>query len=334
MTTTDKRALAILDWLKNEVALDVKSFQPASSDASFRRYFRAEHPQGSYIIMDAPPDKEDINPFVNVATLLENSKVNVPHIYHKNSEQGFLVLEDFGSQCLLDKLTVNNADSLYQNALNELFKLQHNTCIHHSKLPLYDTELLTFELSLFYDWFTERLLKQSMPKKLQESLNEILITSALEQPQVCVHRDYHSRNLMYINSSPVGVIDFQDAVIGAITYDLVSLLRDCYISWPQDKLDKWLHDYYQKLIDANMLSVSFTIFKRWFDLMGLQRHMKAIGIFSRLCLRDHKPGYLNDIPRTMTYVEQICQNYSEFDDFYHWLKSDILPNYQQKLCVQ
>ncbi len=334
MSTHDKRATAILDWLENDVALEVESFLPASSDASFRRYFRVTHPEGSYIVMDAPPDKEDTGPFINVATLLENSKVNVPHIYHKNLQQGFLLLEDFGSACLLDELRDDNADSLYQNAFAELFKLQRNTCIQASKLPPYDSELLGFELSLFYDWFTERLLGKKMPESLQQGLNGILIASALEQPQVCVHRDYHSRNLMYIDSNPVGVIDFQDAVIGAITYDLVSLLRDCYISWPKDRLDAWLAGYYQKLVDADMLAVPFATFRRWFDLMGLQRHMKAIGIFARLYLRDGKPGYLGDIPRTMNYVKQVCENYPEFGSFHDWLKRDILPDYERKLCVQ
>ncbi|NOQ34747.1 MAG: phosphotransferase [Methylococcaceae bacterium] len=331
MTTTDKRATLILNWLENELNLDVKSFQPASSDASFRRYFRVEHPQGSYIVMDAPPEKEDTAPFIAVATLLKNAKVNVPQIYHKNLEQGFLLLEDFGSQCLLEELNPDTADSLYQNAFAELFKLQRDTCIHSSNLPAYDAELLSNELDLFYDWFTQRLLGHSMPKALQASLNKLLIDSALEQPQVCVHRDYHSRNLMYLNSSPVGVIDFQDAVIGAITYDLVSLLRDCYISWSSEKLDTWLKDYYQRLSDAELLEVPFATFKRWFDLMGLQRHMKAIGIFSRLNLRDNKPAYLADIPRTMNYVVQVCESYPELSEFQQWLTAEILPIYQQKL---
>jgi aminoglycoside/choline kinase family phosphotransferase len=331
MITSDKRATAILDWLKNETSLDVHSLQLASSDASFRRYFRATHPQGSYIIMDAPPDKEDTEPFIKIAKLLKHSNVNVPSIYYKNLQQGFLVLDDFGSKCLLDVLTVNNADLFYENALNELFKLQVNTCIKDANLPNYDNALLTEELLLFYDWFTQRLIGQTIPKNIQQNLNKILIDSALEQPQVCVHRDYHSRNLMVLNSKIIGVIDFQDAVIGAITYDLVSLLRDCYISWPQSRLETWLSNYYQRLFDRKMLNVSFATFKRWFDLMGLQRQMKAIGIFSRLHLRDNKSSYLADIPRTMTYIEQTCQNYSELDEFYHWLKLQILPLYQQKL---
>lgn len=332
MTTFDTRTTAILYWLENELSLKIKSFQLASSDASFRRYFRVEHSEGSYIVMDAPPDKENTAPFIKVATLLKHAKVNVPQIYHKDVTQGFLLLDDFGSQCLLEQLNDDSADELYQNALAELFKIQQATNSHTVQLPSYDEELLIEELNLFYDWFTQRLLGKSIPASLQKELNKCLIKSALEQPQVCVHRDYHSRNLMYLKTNPVGVIDFQDAVIGAITYDLVSLLRDCYISWSPEQLDKWLKEYYQTLINAEMLSVPFTTFKRWFDLMGLQRHMKAIGIFSRLHLRDNKSTYLQDIPRTMRYVEHVCENYPELSEFSQWLKSEIFPIYLKKLC--
>ncbi len=331
MITSDKRATVILDWLENKILLKVNSFELASSDASFRRYFRVLHPQGSYIVMDAPPDKEDITPFINVAALLKNSTVNVPHIYHQNLPQGFLLLEDFGSKCLLDELTTINADILYQNALNELFKLQSHTSIKKSNLPLYDKALLTDELSLFYNWFTKKLLGKTIPQNLQQHLNNFLIESALEQPQVCVHRDYHSRNLMVSGSKPMGVIDFQDAVIGAITYDLVSLLRDCYITWPEDRLDIWLIAYYLRLFENKMLEVSFATFKRWFDLIGLHRHLKVLGIFSRLHLRDNKSTYLADIPRIMAYIEQICQRYPELNEFDHWLKTRIIPFYQHKL---
>lgn len=331
MITSDKRASTILAWLENEIKLDISSFEIASSDASFRRYFRVHHSQGSYIVMDAPPDKENTELFIKVAALLKNSQMKVPRIYHKNLSQGFLLLEDFGSKCLLDELTADNVDVLYQQALNELFRLQSNTYAAISNLPDYGKGLLIQELSLFYDWFTQKLIGENMPKNLQSSINKLLINSALEQPQVCVHRDYHSRNLMVLESKEIGVIDFQDAVIGAITYDVVSLLRDCYIAWPQTRLETWLKAYYQRLLENKMLEVSFMRFKRWFDLMGLQRHMKAIGIFSRLHLRDNKSSYLGDIPQTMAYVEQICQCYSELGEFYNWLNAKILPVYQQKL---
>ncbi|MDQ7089345.1 MAG: phosphotransferase [Methylococcales bacterium] len=332
MTTTDKRATAILNWLTNDISLDVRSFEMASSDASFRRYFRLHDAQESYIVMDAPPDKEAITPFINVAMLLKKAGVNVPTIYHQNVPQGFLVLTDFGSTCLLDQLDNENADERYQLALDELFKLQSTViATYPTPLPYYDKALLTNELSLFYDWFTQQLMGKTIPVPLQHDLNTLLIDSALEQPQVCVHRDYHSRNLMVVDSTSLGVIDFQDAVIGAITYDLVSLLRDCYIAWPPERLEGWLKSYYQRLVDDEMLKVSFDTFQRWFDLMGLQRHLKVLGIFSRLYLRDNKASYLADIPQTMAYVEQICQRYSELTEFYRWLNHEILPTYQQKL---
>lgn len=331
MTTPDIRAKLIQDWLTDDLGLEINDFQPASSDASFRRYFRVTHTQGQQIVMDAPPALEDVAPFLKVARLLEKSQVNVPRVHQQNLAQGFLLLDDFGSQNLLDQLTSTNASTLYQSALAELLKLQTNTCTTTSDLPHYDEALLTRELTLFYEWFAEKLLGKSVPTSLQASLNHFLIASALEQPQVCVHRDYHSRNLMYQENAAPGVIDFQDAVIGAITYDLVSLLRDCYISWTQPQLDEWIADYFQRLTAAGLVECSLAQFNRWFDLMGLQRHLKAIGIFARLNLRDGKSGYLKDIPRTMNYVVQVCQKYSELADFYAYLSAEILPIYQDKL---
>ncbi len=331
MMTLDKRATELLSWLENDLSLTIDTFESASSDASFRRYFRATHPKGTYVVMDAPPDKENTEPFIRIAKLLKESDVNVPAIYHINSTQGFLLLEDFGAVCLLDQLNVNNAQKLYLNAFDELFKLQTNLSPKASKLPAYDAPLLTQELSLFYDWFSEQLIGQTIPDTVKQNLNDLLIESALAQPQVCVHRDYHSRNLMLLEDDGIGVIDFQDAVVGAITYDLVSLLRDCYISWSEGCVESWLNRYYQRLFAHKMVDVSFKDFKRWFDFMGLQRHMKAIGIFARLHLRDQKSGYLTDIPRTMGYIETVCQQYPELEGFYYWLSNQILPIYQQKL---
>ncbi len=331
MTTSDIRAKLIQDWLHDDLGLEISDFQAASSDASFRRYFRVTHPEGQYIVMDAPPDLEDVRPFIKVATLMAKSQVSVPKIHQQNLEQGFLLLDDFGSQNLLDQLNPDNADALYESALDELLKLQINTCTETSDLPHYDDALLKRELELFYDWFAEKLLGKKVPAEIQTSLNQFLIASALEQPQVCVHRDYHSRNLMYRENAAPGVIDFQDAVIGAITYDLVSLLRDCYISWTQPQLDEWIEDYFQRLTAVGLIECSLEKFNRWFDLMGLQRHLKAIGIFARLNLRDGKAGYLKDIPRTMNYVVQVCQKYPELESFYAYLQAEILPIYQDKL---
>lgn len=328
---SDQRISILSDWLRNSLDLNIRHLETASSDASFRRYFRVMHASGRHIVMDAPPDKENTEPFIRIAELFATAHIHVPNIYHKNTEQGFLLLEDFGSTCLLDCLNPDNADRLYQEALDSLFRLQTGIDPHCCSLPNYDAALLQRELGIFYEWFLEKLLGIMLPEHLKNSLNSLLIASALEQPQVCVHRDYHSRNLMALDSDSPGVIDFQDAVIGPISYDLVSLLRDCYIRWPEARVEHWAHAYYQRLCNAEMLAVDFKQFKRWFDLMGLQRHFKAVGIFSRLHLRDGKSGYLADIPRTLGYIVDVCASYPELTEFNHFLRRQILPVYQAAL---
>ena len=307
MMLDDLRTIAMLDWLENDLLLTIVSSEPASSDASFRRYFRIKAIEGQFIVMDAPPEKENIEPFIRVAELLANSNVNVPTIFQQNLTEGFLLLEDFGSHCFLDQLTSENVNTLYQSALDALFKLQSATHLLDSSLPLYNQQLLQRELGIFEEWFLGHALDIQISPSVWKTLCTILVTTALEQPIVCVHRDYHSRNLMVLTENSLGVIDFQDAVIGPITYDLVSLLRDCYIAWPDHQVDEWVAMYYQKLTQAQLLNCTPTCFKYWFDLMGMQRHLKAIGIFSRLHLRDGKSNYLNDIPRTLNYNDLLSQ---------------------------
>ncbi|MCK5828882.1 MAG: phosphotransferase [Methylococcales bacterium] len=328
MSITDPRALSILDWLNHKLKLDVFKFEPASSDASFRRYFRVNHKKGQNIVMDAPPEKENTEPFIRIAALFKASNVNVPEIYHQDLTQGFLLLEDFGSHCLLDRLNSKNASNYYQSAFDSLYTLQTKTSITESQLPSYDKTLLNQELDLFYNWFLEKHLNLSIPNKIKDRLNDLLIKSALEQPQVCVHRDFHSRNLMVLDNNSLGIIDFQDAVIGSITYDLVSLLRDCYIAWPEQQVYQWVKLYYQQLSQSDLFSADLDTFIRWFDLMGLQRHLKAIGIFSRLHIRDNKSSYLNDIPLTMTYVSQVSSQYPELTEFNVFLTQSILPAFR------
>ncbi len=315
MSTIDTRAKSILHWLSNTLKLEVKSFEPASSDASFRRYFRVIHSKGQHIVMDAPPEKENTEPFIRIATLFKKSGINVPQIYQQELEQGFLLLEDFGSICYLDKLDNVQSDKLYSDAIDSLLVMQSQIDPSSSLLPKYDKNLLKQETSLFYDWFLQKHLGLLIPETIIKSLDQILISSALEQPPVCVHRDYHSRNLMVLTSNSPGVIDFQDAVIGPITYDLVSLLRDCYISWSEEKIQQWVFEYYQQITKSGLTNVSIDTFTRWFDLMGLQRHLKAIGIFSRLHIRDNKSAYLDDIPRTLNYVIEVCNRYPELEKF-------------------
>ena len=328
ITANDDRAKAILDWLTNELKLDITLFEPASSDASFRRYFRVQYAQQSYIVMDAPPEKEDTAPFIKVAQLFSHAQVNVPQIIQQNTEQGFLLIEDFGAQCLLDCLNNSTADSLYKDALSSLITLQKNVSINNCDLPRYDAELLQTELQLFSDWFLAQQCELSLSRAQQDIIrnsNELLINSALQQTQVCVHRDYHSRNLMHVATDNPGIIDFQDAVIGPISYDAVSLLRDCYISWPENRVEQFLMPYYQQLRQTDLITCDFNQFKRDFDLMGIQRHLKAIGIFSRLNIRDGKSVYLNDIPRTLNYVINVSQHYPELEDFHAFLVDTVLP---------
>ncbi len=331
VSSTDPRLTALADWLINDLALDIQHISPASSDASFRRYFRIEHRDGCQIAMDAPPDKENIQAFIAVAALLKAADIHVPEIYQQNIAQGFLLLEDLGSTSFLDRLQSDNADVLYQQALDSLLRLQVGVDIGNCKLPSYDQALLLRELGIFYEWFVEKHLGMSMPASLVATLNRVLVDSALEQPQVCVHRDYHSRNLMFLEQNSPGVIDFQDAVIGPISYDLVSLLRDCYIVWPDAQVEKWARDYHQKLSAAGLMQADFAQFKRWFDLMGMQRHLKAVGIFARLHLRDGKSGYLADIPRTLNYIAAVCADYSELTDMQQFLQHQLMPAYRATL---
>jgi aminoglycoside/choline kinase family phosphotransferase len=325
MMPADLRTIAMLDWLENDLLLTIGSCEPASSDASFRRYFRVKTPEEQFIVMDAPPEKENIEPFIRIAGVLTRSHVNVPTIFQQNLADGFLLLEDFGSQCFLDKLNANNAEALYQSAFDSLFKLQTHTDIQNCGLPSYNETLLLRELTIFDEWFLNHTLDIQIPASIWETLRTLLVSSALEQPVSCVHRDYHSRNLMVLNSNSPGVIDFQDAVVGPITYDLVSLLRDCYIAWPKQLVEQWMTRYYQRLVRTNLINCSLIQFQRWFDLMGLQRHLKAIGIFSRLHLRDGKSSYLNDIPRTLNYVTTVSAAYPELADFSDFLYKQVLP---------
>jgi len=324
----DQRFSVLVDWLQQDLHLDIKHIVAASTDASFRRYFRVTHNQGQHIVMDAPPDKENTGSFVQIAELFRTADIHVPMIVNKNIQQGFLLLEDFGSNHLLDSLHTGNAEKLYQEAMDSLFRLQTRINIGLCKLPLYDQALLNRELNIFHDWFLEKRLGLVLPPAIINHLHPLLIESALEQPQVCVHRDFHSRNLMVLDSNSPGILDFQDAVIGPISYDLVSLLRDCYIDWPNAKIEEWSRHYYERLLDTGLVTVDFKHFSRWFDLMGLQRHLKAIGIFSRLHLRDGKSGYLADIPRTMHYICEITAKYPELMEFHTFLQLQVLPVYQ------
>ena len=301
-------------WLADELGFGDYTIVPASSDASFRRYFRVTSGKTSQIVMDAPPDKEDCGPFISIATALADLGLNVPLILEADVKRGFLLMSDLGSVDYLQALNTQNVERLYGDAMHALQLLQ-TAPVKDAGIPNYDRDLLLREMALFRDWYLARHLQLAMSEALSEVLEQcfaFLAEEALGQSRAWVHRDYHSRNLMVTEMSNPGILDFQDAVIGPLTYDLVSLLRDCYVRWPQERVMGWVRDYLAISQANGMLSgIDPQQFQRWFDLMGVQRHLKAVGIFARLNHRDSKPGYLPDIPRTLGYVLEVSARYSE-----------------------
>ena len=301
----NNRYKQMTDWLDNLGYRDY-TLSIASEDASFRSYYRLQSGTESWILMDAPPGKEPCEQFIIVANKLREARLSAPEIIQQDLAQGFLLLTDFGSTAYLSVLDMETEGSLYGDALASLLKMQ--TDIECDGLPDYDEDLLNQEMDLFRDWFLKGMLGIELNQAQQiqwAAIKQGLVRNALEQPQVFVHRDYHSRNLMKIDKRNPGIIDFQDAVKGPITYDLVSLLRDCYIAWPPVRVDQLALDYYEFAKVNELVDVKPAKFLRWFNLMGIQRHLKAVGIFSRLKIRDGKEGYVKDIPRILEYIEQV-----------------------------
>ncbi|MCP5418486.1 MAG: phosphotransferase [Chromatiaceae bacterium] len=311
-----ERLTALTEWLHDDLRLVDINITPVSGDASFRRYFRITGLDGaSRVVMDAPPDHEDCRPFVQIAERLHHLGLHVPAIYAQDLQQGFLLLEDLGSVHYLDLLDEQRVERLYGDALAALAVVQ--ACAPTDGLPVYDGKLLLQEMELFRHWLLQRHLGMTLTgseNQMLDGLFELLMKSALEQPRVFVLRDFHSRNLMVATSPTPGILDFQDAVAGPVTYDLVSLLKDCYISWSTDRVKGWASGYFQLAVQSGVLQQQQeAYFLRWFDLMGVQRHLKAAGIFARLHLRDGKPGYLGDIPRTLGYILQLEPAYPELE---------------------
>jgi aminoglycoside/choline kinase family phosphotransferase len=303
---------------------------PASGDASFRRYFRLQKGAISFIAMDAPPPDEDCLPFVQIAGYLEAMQLTAPRIIEADLEKGFLLLSDLGSEQYLDRLERDpeQSESLYRDAIDALVTLQRRGEAYQSSLPPYDETLLRFELSLFRDWLcgTHLQLEFSADDEKQwQACCEALVENALRQPQVFVHRDYHSRNLMVLKDGNPGILDFQDAVEGPFTYDLVSLLKDCYVRWPADQVRQWALYYYQQLSNNTRAQVDEQQFCRYFELMGVQRELKAAGIFCRLNHRDGKSAYLGDVPRTLGYIVELGTRYPELHFVVPLIQERILP---------
>jgi len=316
-------------WLESELDFSEYTLKPASADASFRRYFRVLHQGESLIVMDAPPDNEDSRPFIDVSRMLFDVGLNVPAVIDYDLEQGFLLLSDLGSRPYLDALNGDSVERLYGDALSALATIQ--TCIPgNAGLPAYDRALLLKEMGLFREWLLGKHLAVSLDATqamLVDAVFSLLADNALEQPQVCVHRDYHSRNLMVTQRNNPGILDFQDAVVGPVTYDLVSLLRDCYIDWPRMQVEDWALGYQQLALQSGILCEEHrdpVRFLRWFDLMGVQRHLKAAGIFARLNHRDGKPGYLGDIPRTLAYVVEVASRHDELSEFGMFVETQVM----------
>lgn len=309
----DNRQQALQTWLVQALQKDNFTLTPASSDASFRRYFRIHFPEITLIAMDAPPPQEDCRPFVKVAQQLLTAGLNVPQVIAQNIEQGFLVLGDLGNDTYLSQLNQQTAPSLYQDATKALVKMQ--LASQPGLLPEYDEALLSREMQLFPDWYIAKHLNATLSEAQQQVLNKtfsVLNQNIIAQPKVTVHRDYHSRNLMVTESNNPGILDFQDAVYGPITYDLVSLLKDAYIAWEEELIIDWAVRYWQAAKKAGLpVSEDFSEFYRDFEWMGAQRHIKVLGIFARLYHRDGKDGYLKDIPLVMNYLRKVCERYVE-----------------------
>jgi aminoglycoside/choline kinase family phosphotransferase len=350
-TSPDQRPQQFQQWIRQALAAgklrhrEPLVLEPISGDAGFRSYFRISGTHPALLAVDAPPATEKNHAFCHIARLLRQHGIHAPQVYAVDFERGFLLIEDLGGllywpllqaekqqqEMLQKKKSPSRQPALYQEATQCLLRM-HRMPAADAGLESYDAERLRQEMLLFPEWFIKKLLRVEIPPSVQqqfENIFDLLIASALQQPQVVVHRDFHCRNLLKTESNSPGVIDFQDGVIGAITYDLVSLYRDCYISWPANDVVCWVEIYRQQLLAQHLLAdVSEAQFLRWFDWMGLQRHIKVLGIFARLYLRDGKTGYLKDLPLVIHYTLSIAKLYPEFADFVLWFESELLPKAQ------
>jgi len=333
----DARLEQLERWLTKLFGTRDFGITTASADASFRRYFRVSRGEDTWIAMDAPPGKEDMEPYIRIAAMLVDVGVNAPRVLERNDAEGFLLNSDLGSLTYLMHLDAGaDPNPLYDDAIDALLRIQAHGQGHTSRLPPYDEALLRREVGLFPEWFCGRHLNLELTGDEAAAMAgtfDVLVAEALAQPRVFVHRDYHSRNLMVGDGARhgpnPGVLDFQDAVCGPVTYDLVSLLRDCYVAWPLDRVHGWVarfRDGAQRLgVDVGSSEEGFL---RWFDFMGVQRHLKAIGIFARLWHRDGKRGYLKDIPRTLGYVRAVSAAYRELQPLKTFIDARVLPAFE------
>ncbi|MGO1500181.1 MAG: aminoglycoside phosphotransferase family protein [Marinobacter sp.] len=340
----DHRLQMLTTWVRQFPGFENADARPVSGDASFRRYFRVfkttsgtmpTTPSKPFIVMDSPPDQEDCRPFVTIGRHWYQSGITVPQVFEADPVRGFLLLEDFGDQLMLGQLKASSAKTLYQNALDELVLIQQLPAQPDHPLPTYDTALLNREMALFRDWLLEGYLGlelDNIEKSMLDTTFALLRESALAQPNVTVHRDYHSRNLLVREQdSRPGVIDFQDAVSGPVTYDAVSLLKDCYIKWPEEQIGEWLEAFREQTLEVGLHHADRDTFRQWFELMGMQRHLKAAGIFARLAMRDNKPRYLEDIPRIMSYLLAASKRQPALRHFHEWLTAVAVPRIEERI---
>lgn len=334
------RDQALTTWVQQQLNDTELTIHVLPGDASFRRYARIQSKTTTCMLMDAPPDQEDSRPFVAIGQWLNSHGVRVPHIIAQDLAQGFILLEDFGNTLLAQVLNDETADRYYRQAMDQLLQLQQlPTNDPAQQLPAYDFDRLMQEMALFDQWFVEKYLNIQLTSDEQQLLRQtytLLANSALAQPQVVVHRDYHSRNLMVLQNQTnpqdktLGVIDFQDAVTGAYTYDLISILRDAYVQWPASRVQQWMQYFWQHLPASQTAARNLNDFAREFDFMAAQRHLKVLGIFIRLNLRDGKTGYMKDLALVLHYLLQEIRNYPELQAFEGWLRQRILPAFLQQ----
>ena len=344
----ESRCMLLKNWLSsvlaNEQGLAAIELEPMTGDAGFRQYYRFKLKGQSLIAVDAPPQYSNNQAFVAIGQALTNENLNVPKIIALDLQQGFFCLTDFGNQLLADTLQKNNGDvdihKVYSQAIRLLPAISKANIVKNPdnvlkevnnqyQLPIYDQGFIELELEIFTQWLLKKHLNIQLSPDDQQQLMQCfscLTVSALSQPKVTMHRDFHSRNIMVLNDNSLGIIDFQDAVIGPITYDIVSLLRDCYSRWPDSLIQPLFNDFCQLMTQQYSLEdVTEQQWQQWFDLMGIQRHLKASGIFCRLYYRDNKGSYLNDIPLTLSYIEEISAKYPQLSFLHHLIKSQVLP---------
>lgn len=318
MHNRNDRAAARLAWARHTLGDASLTLEPASSDASFRSYWRTSHGGQSWIVMDSPPEREDPRPWLAIGARLAVAGLHVPKVSAQDLEQGFLLIEDLGSRLYLAELDEANADRLYGDAMDALLAMQ--TRVSADDLPPFDHTVLMNGLEVMPAWFLERHLGHTPDCDewdVLEAAFDVIMRNALSQPQVFVHRDYHSRNLLRVDSNNPGIVDFQGALHGPITYDLASLLRDAYVAWPRERVEGWVESYRLRLRQAGMIGAHIDAghFLRWFDLTGLHRHVRVLGQFYRLWYRDGKPGYLKDVPQVYRYVIEVAHRYPELAGF-------------------